>query len=136
MTNALPGIIIKTKSEPRARLLLRFGLLYEVVFTNHESFRHFAGVAVAFFLRLYTMIVTVYSPMWNVKRMPSPPFGDVGATARACVRPSALAGVFYCTGRLLACQGCHDFVFISQQSGVKSHNSFGWIYHTSQMAVL
>ena len=64
----------------------------DVTLTNHESIRHLAEWRLLF-LRSYTMIVTVYLPMWNVIRMVPTPFRRCRSNRlRVCVRPSALAG--------------------------------------------
>ncbi len=57
-----------TKSEPRTRLLLKINYFLVVILSNHENSRHLAEWRLLF-LRAYTMIVTVYLPMWNVIRM-------------------------------------------------------------------
>ena len=68
LDNFKKPLIIKNEERTTHAVAPQFRKTLDVDLTSHESFRHLAEWRLLF-LRSYTMIVTVYLPMWNVIRM-------------------------------------------------------------------
>ena len=107
LTKLILGPIITVKSKPRTRLAPQ--RLAFILWQSHKTCRHLCGVAADFlsccvfaFLEVSrTMIVTVYFPIWKVRRIRITSFRRDGTNRLrvCCLLFTAPFGDYYFTGK-------------------------------------